>query len=341
MSFVSKVAKPLKLGTVVGVLAGIALIAWLLHSYGIVRVGTVLMHAGVVGILVVIAIHLPQMLCSALGWQAIAAPTGSRLSLRTLFWLRWIREAVNNLLPLTQIGGEFIAARLMRRRGMHLAHAIGGVIADLMLETATQVIFTVLGLALLVQAAGHTDFTSAASRGLLLAAVGLVAAFVLVRLGVVKLMEKGALKLGKSLGWPNMAQISGLHAAVTCCLRSPRAVAVSALWHLASWILGGVEVCVALHYFGHDTSFASGLIIESLGQASKSAGFAIPGALGVQEAGYVVICRLLGIPAETALALSLIKRLREVLLGLPGLFFWYRAEGRGASIATPVSEGAG
>jgi putative membrane protein len=341
MSSASKVGNRLKFGTVAGALVGVALTAWLLHSYGTGRVVAVLMRAGAVGTVAVIAMHFPQILCSALGWQAITAPTGSRLSLRTVFWLRWIREAINNLLPLTQIGGEFIAARLIHRRGIYLAHAIGGVIADLMLETATQVVFTVLGVGLLVEDAGYTDFTSAAGRGLLFAAVGLVAAFVLVRLGAVKLLEKAALKLGQSLGWSDTAQISGLHAALICCLRSPRAVAVSALWHLASWILGGAEVCVALHFFGHDTSFASGLIIESLGQASKSAGFAIPGALGVQEAGYVMIGRLLGIPAETALALSLIKRLRELLLGLPGLFFWYRAEGRGAAIATPISEGAG
>ena len=335
----SKVVDRLRLGALAGALAGLALAVWLLHSYGTASVVAVLMRAGALGTLAVIAVHLPQMLCSTLGWQAIAAPAGSRTPLRTLLWLRWIREAVNNLLPLAQVGGEFVAARLLQQRGVQLAQAIGGAIADLMMEMATQVVFTVLGLWLLVQATGHSTVSSTAGRALLLAAFGIAVAFALVRFGAVNLLERGALRLGKSLGWPATAQISGLHAALIRCFRAPGAVSASALWHLASWVLGGAEVCVALHFFGHHTSFASGLIIESLGQASKSAGFAIPGALGVQEGGYVVVCRLLGIPAETALALSLIKRLREVVLGIPALLLWHRAEGRGAPGQAPISEG--
>jgi putative membrane protein len=336
---VSKAVDRLRLGALLGTLAGLALAVWLLHSYGTAGVVAVLTRAGALGTLAVIAVHLPQMLCSTLGWQAIATPAGSRTPLRTLIWLRWIREAVNNLLPLAQVGGEFVAARLLQQRGLPLAQAIGGAIADLMMEMATQVVFTVLGVWLLVQATGHSSVSAAASHALLLAAVVIAVAFILVRLGAVKVLEKAALRMGKSLGWPATVHINGLHAALTCSLRSPGAVSASSLWHLASWILGGVEVCVALHYFGHDTSFASGLIIESLGQASKSAGFAIPGALGIQEGGYVVVCRLLGIPAETALALSLIKRLREVVLGIPALLLWHRVEGRGAPGQSTLSAG--
>jgi uncharacterized membrane protein YbhN (UPF0104 family) len=131
---------------------------------------------------------------------------------------------------------------------------------------------------------------------------------------------------GSSLGWPATAQIGGLHTSLVSCFRAPGRVALSALWHLVSWFLGGVEVCLVLHFFGHDVGLVSGLVIESLGQAAKSAAFAIPGAVGVQAGGYVVVGRLLGIPSETAIALSLIKRLREILLGVPGLFLWHRSE---------------
>jgi len=46
--------------------------------------------------------------------------------LRVYLLLRWIREAVNNLLPLAQIGGEFVVARLLQKRGVRLAQAVGG-----------------------------------------------------------------------------------------------------------------------------------------------------------------------------------------------------------------------
>ena len=75
-----------------------------------------------------------------------------------------------------------------------------------------------------------------------------------------------------------------------------------ALYHLLSWLSGGIEVCLVLHFFGHDIGLGTGMIIESLGQAAKAVGFAVPGAIGVQEGGYVVVCRLLGIAPEIAIA---------------------------------------
>jgi hypothetical protein len=67
------------------------------------------------------------------------------------------------------------------------------------------------------------------------------------------------------------------------------------------------------------------LLLESLGQAIRGAGFAIPGALGVQEGGYLLLAPLAGLPPNAALALSLAKRARELLLGLPGLLYLHFA----------------
>lgn len=318
----------LGLGAVVGGLVGVGLAAWLLSNYGVLQILEVLARVGWVGMVLIILFHLPQMLCSALGWQVIAATgAGSRPRWHTYLQLRWVREAVNNLLPLAQIGGEFVVARLLRGRGVPLASAIGGTIADLMMEMATQVLFTVLGVALLVHLVGHTQTADVVIKGLLLAALIVAAAFAALWLGLAAVIEKAVLRMGRSLGWPATAQIGGLHAALVGCYRSPGRVALAALWHLASWLLGGVEVCLVLHFCGHDVGLGAGMIIESLGQAAKAAGFAVPGAIGVQEGGYVVVCGLLGIAPEIAIALSLVKRVREVVLGLPGLVVWHRTEG--------------
>lgn len=97
---------------------------------------------------------------------------------------------------------------------------------------------------------------------------------------------------------------------------------------MVSWLFGGFEACLALHFLGQDVGFVPGLIVESLGHALKSAGFAVPGALGVQEGGYIVICQVFGLSPEMAMALSLMRRLREVGLGVPGLLARYRVEAR-------------
>ncbi len=318
----------MKLGAIIGGLVGLGLAAWLLESYGIARILDLLGHAGWFGITCVIVFHLVQLLFSASAWRVIAGPTVPRPGLRLFLILRWIREGVNNLLPVAQIGGEFVASRLLARRGVPLAPAIAGSVADLTMEMLTQIAFTLLGLFLLLHSVGDGGIANYVIGGLVVAA--LVAAVFLGAqwLGLAMAIEAGLLRLGKALGWSGTTQVTGLHAALIACYRAPRRLALAATWHLVSWLLGGIEVCLALHFLGHDIGIGPGLVIESLGQALKAAGFAVPGALGVQEGGYIVICRLFGLSPEVAIALSLMKRLREVTLGVPALVAWQRMEGR-------------
>ena len=81
-----------------------------------------------------------------------------------------------------------------------------------------------------------------------------------------------------------------------------------------------------LGFLEHPVSWSEALLLESLGQAIRGAGFAVPGALGIQEGGYLLLAPLAGLPPQAALALSLAKRAREVLWALPGLLWWYRSE---------------
>jgi putative membrane protein len=330
----------LKFGALIGGALGLGLSAWLLESYGIGRILDLLRYAGWFGILSVIAFHLVQIVCSALGWRVIAGPTVPHPRLLSYTMLRWIREAVNNLLPLAQIGGELVVARLLQQRGMKLAPAIAGTVADLTMEMATQILFTLLGLILLLRSVGESGIAGYVISGLLAAALVVTGLFGALWLGLAAAIEKGLMRLGRSMGWAGTASVEGLHSALIGCYRAPYRVALAALWHMVSWLLGGVEVCLAVHFLGHDIGIGPGLIIESLGQALKAVGFAVPGALGIQEGGYVVICRVLGLSPEVAIALSLMKRLREILLGGLGLIFWQRIVAKGAAAPREsISEG--
>lgn len=330
----------MKLGAVIGGLIGIALSAWLLESYGVRRILDLLAHAGWFGIGAVIAFHFVQILFSAAGWRTISGPTSWRPPLRAFFVLRWIREGVNNLLPVAQIGGEFVASRLLRQRGVPLAPAIAGTVADLTMEMVTQIAFTLLGLGVLLHTVGKGGIASYVGSGLVVA--GLVAAGFLGAqwLGLATAIEKGLVRLGRAMGWSGIGEVTGLHPALIACYRTPRRVLLAALWHMISWLLGGIEVCLALHFLGHDMGLGAGLVIESLGQALKAAGFAVPGALGVQEGGYIVVCQLFGLAPDIAIALSLMKRLREVALGVPGLLGWQFLEARGRAASASSLPGA-
>ncbi len=325
----------MKWSAIVGTAVGIGLSAWLLETYGIERILRLLADAGWFGILAVIAFHLVQMLFSAAAWRVIAGLTVPRPSLREFMVLRWIREAVNNLLPVAQIGGEFVAARLLNQRGVKLAPAIAGTVADLTLEMVTQIVFTLLGLVLLLYKVGGSSIGSYVAGGLVVAAA-VAAGFVGAQwLGLALAIENALAYLGRSVGWTGASKVAGLHDALIGRYRERRRVALAALSHTVSWLLGGLEVMLALHFLGHEIDFTSGLIIESVGQALKAVGFAVPGALGVQEGGYILICEVFGLSPEVAIALSLIKRLREVILGVPGLLAWQRMEVKVRAVPVP------
>jgi len=70
------------------------------------------------------------------------------------------------------------------------------------------------------------------------------------------------------------------------------------------------------------------LVLLSLGHAIRSAAFLIPSGLGAQEAGFMVLGAMYGLPPGVGLAVSLAIRLREVVLGVPALVVWPFLEGR-------------
>jgi hypothetical protein len=60
-------------------------------------------------------------------------------------------------------------------------------------------------------------------------------------------------------------------------------------------------------------------VVESLVFGLRTAAFFIPGAWGVQEAGYILVGSAFGLAPETMLALTLVKRARELVVGVPVL----------------------
>jgi uncharacterized membrane protein YbhN (UPF0104 family) len=82
------------------------------------------------------------------------------------------------------------------------------------------------------------------------------------------------------------------------------------------------EVWLALYALHHDISLRSAFILESIGMAVRTAGFARPGTLGVQEAAFLFAGGLVGLSPDLAIALSFMKRIREFLVVGSGSSFW-------------------
>ena len=314
--------------SVLAVVAGISLLCVLITVSGTEDVTEAVASAGWSAFLVV-ALRAAALVVDGGAWWFLFPPR-ERLALRICVLLRWVREALNQLLPVAQVGGDFIGARLAAFWRCEPALAGASVIADIATQAGTQFVFAVLGLAMLVALNGDSDLARYVGFGLLVAAVGLGGFFLVQRRAGAGLLTAALRRLAGGREWLGVAAVERLFARLGDIYAHPRGVAMSALIHMSVWLAGSLEVWVALRFMGHPVSLAEAMVIESLGQAVRGAAFAIPGGLGIQEGGYIALCAMFGVPAGPALALSLVKRLADLSLGLPGLLAWQAIEGRRA-----------
>ena len=308
-------------------MGGLALTAYLTARTGFAEVGAVVGSAGSALGLVVLA-HLGQVGCSAVAWSLVIRE--QRPSLGVVARLRWIRESISNLLPMTQIGGEVVAMRLLAMRGIDTGRGTASILIDVTLEFVMQVPFTLCGLLLFLARESDTP-AAGALIGATVVLSTIALAFVLAQRGGLWLRVETVLeRIAERLSVMQTVRAPGLHAAITATYADRRTVLRSCCWHLASWFAGAGEIWLAMYAIGIPADFTEALILESLGQATRSAAFMIPGGLGVQEGSYLLLGGLLGIAPDAALGLSFIKRVRELVLGVPGLATWYAIEGRHA-----------
>jgi len=312
-------------GLAVGVLLFAAVIAW----QGLDDVRTALRRAGW-GMIAVALLHLPQVWADAMGWRRLFPP-GQRPPRRTMIWARWIGESINDLLPVLQMGGNVVKAWLLTNRGVPIGPAGASVVVDITLVVLTQILFTLFGVSLLLPSLGGGQVLMVVLVGAGVMTVLLAGFYAVQRRGFFGVLVRMARRILKGPEWASLSHgATSMDADVLRLYGDRRVVLASGSWHLFSWFVGIGEIWFALYLLGHPVDVLTALLFESLGQAIRTGAFAVPGALGVQEGGYVLVGSALGIEPGVALGLSLVRRVRELLLGVPGLAAWQASAIRGA-----------
>jgi hypothetical protein len=283
---------------------GLALLLGLIAYYGFGDVAAAIGVAGW-GVLWVVAYRLVPLLADTLGWRALL-PLPDRRPLHQLVRMRWIADSINTLLPVAQVGGELVRAQLLHRTGVPGPMAGASAVVDLTAAVLTQVGFALLGVALLVQHGGAGDAVLGIAVGIGMFSCLLIGFYLAQRAGMFESLARVLERVARGRRQPFW---------------------IACAWRFAFWLLGTGEVWLAMYLLGHPIGLGEALILESLGVAVRAAAFAVPGALGVQEGAFILLGALVGVPSETALALSLVKRVRELALGLPGLIVWQLGEG--------------
>jgi len=309
--------------------AGAVLFAAVLLSQGLSAVFATLAMAGW-GLLLVALFHLLPLVLDAAAIRVLFEPPAPRRSLLDAVLARWVGESANSLMPAGQIGGPVLMVRYLAQRGMPLQHAAAAITVSTTFQTLAQLVFAFVGVSLLGARSGspaHHSLRVPVLIGSAVLALMIAFFYLLQRRGLFAKLTGAVARISSKRDW---SQLMRRAEAIDLALRNTHSragrVAGSFLLSLVGWLVGAGEVYLILQLLGRPVSWSDALLLESLGQAVRGAAFAIPASLGVQEGGYVLLAPLVGLNPDVGLALSLAKRAREILLGLPGLLYLHRAE---------------
>lgn len=302
-----------------GVGLGIALVLWL----GAGKVIHAVTSVGWSGFAILVAWQLVIFILLAEAWRLVCRH--GRFG--ALVFGRLVREGGTNIMPFSEIGGIAFGARAIMLTGIRWPRAIASSLADITAEFVGELPFILFGFIMLVARKPHSSLIGPLTGGvalILLGAAGLIWA------------EQHAHRLFHGLGRRIAARFSNAAAKgadevereFNIIFSSARRLGAASGLHLLGWIGGGVTVWLAYHLQGGHIGIFAAMAIEGLLSAALAVAFLVPAGIGVQEAAYIAIGALFGMPASLSLGLSLLRRARDIVIGAPALVAWQVAETR-------------
>jgi putative membrane protein len=239
-----------------------------------------------------------------------------------------VRDSIAEISPFSPVGGMVAAARLMSLKGMPASYAAASVAGDATTEAMAQVVFLAFGLGVGITQFRHLEGSRPVTQAMLAVLLLGVPGIAL----LIFLQKRGAMfaeRLARKF-FPRMQAGISFHQAIVELYDSRARLAASSALHLLAWIGAGVGTFIAFRLVGGQIGFLNAVALEALLCTLRSIAAPVPAAIGVQEWGYAMLAPLFGLPAEMGVAVSLLKRAREIVLGVPALLYWQAVEGRAA-----------
>ena len=285
------------------------------------------------------AILLPSLLMyvlEAYGWQVTLGLGAKDVPFWRVLAIRTAGEVVNMTTPTAYVGGEPLKAYLLARQGVPLIEGLASVVTAKTTMTIAQILFILAGIGLgfwLLGSDGSARQTVTAalvSVGLLLFGVG---AFVLIqRQGMFTWMLKILRRLGLRLEYleSREQQLMELDRTIADFYgRRQAAFLLSTVLFLLGWLAEALEVFVMLLCLGEPITVLSAVAIGALSVFIKGGTFFIPGSLGAQDAGNLLLLTAFGYGEVTGITFALLRRFREfvwIAIGLLCLVFVTKGE---------------
>jgi uncharacterized protein (TIRG00374 family) len=335
----------------------------ILLAVGLLTFGGLIWHVGPariveaatsLGPMAVLAILLPSLLMYAVeayGWRLTLGPHAHRLSFGRLFAIRTAGEVVNMTTPTAYVGGEPLKAYLLKRHAVPIVEAMASVVTAKTTMTLAEVVFILAGIILSFWTMGVAKSPSEASTESSTPVGAAVFTATLLLFGILLLltMQRRGLFIGLlRLLRRCRIRVSYLESREDKLLaldraihdfyaRDRRAFILSIGMFFLGWMAEAVEVYVILYMIGPPADVLTSISIAALAVVIKGGAFFIPGSIGAQEGGYLLLLMAYGYSDVAGISFAILRRLRELLWIVIGLICLAALGGVREPI--PVTEG--
>jgi glycosyltransferase 2 family protein len=313
---------------VLALAAGAAIGTILVAHFGFRSVGEVLADLGWSGFIAVAVFHLLLITLMGLAWWLLGAGRADA-KVRRFVWGRLIRDSASEVLPLSQVGGFVLGACALTSSGVSGSFSAASTFVDLAVELVAKLAYTLTGIGLLCWFKPGSGLVRPLIVSLLVLAVLVTFALAALMRGaqIIERAEAKFTRLWMGINAANTENLGGMIRDI-CCRRT--ALGLAFLVHLCGWLLGGIEAWMTLRLMNIPIGVGEAIVIDSLVSTVRGAAFMVPNAAGIQEGAYVVLAALFGVTPAGALSLSLVRRGRDIAIGIPALSTWGLIEGRSA-----------
>jgi len=318
---------------------GVALLGILIYESGPVRIASDLQSVGR-GLIVVIALEFVVDGFHTLGWWFTFPPEGRRGSYWTLYFVRLAGTALNQTIPAASMGGEPAKVFLLEPH-FPVATAIATVMTSSLVFSLSKAAFIAFGtIVTWSRLKLPHGFMIAVVIGFAASLSGILVFMFLQLRGFASTTKRITARLPIPQRWIESIErlAPGVDEEIGAFYRSrPRDLTLAVVAHQLAFLCGVIQVWLLLGWLGLPRSFAISLAIESFSMLLGFVIFVVPGSIGVQEGGKLLIFAALGLPAAAGLAVGIAFRLTSIAGAAAGLLAFAALKGRKFPGPSPVN----
>jgi putative membrane protein len=306
----------------IGLIGALLLVSY----YGVGNVAASVSRIGWPEFALIIGWQVVMFVILGLAWDLIM-PSRAMRRPWVLVWGRMVRDAAANCLPFSQVGGFVFGARAVTLHGVAWQTATASTVVDVTAEFLSQIAFAAIGLGILLARAPGSRLAVPLEVGIGLAIMA-GCAFVWLQQGAAPVFARIGRGIAGNWFGDARERMEVLQAELSLIYGHTGKLALGSFVHLIGWICSGVAGWIGYRALGVPIDFDDALAIEALLSAAAAVAFLVPVNAGVQEAGYAGLGAIFGVPPELSLGVSLVRRARDIVVGVPILLIWQYVEMR-------------